>query len=115
MRTRPIRYDRAIRMHKSPTLGRGLSDLLGQSAAGRITQAAEAHEAPKGEELAKLPLDLLQRGRYQPRTGVRQETLEELANSIRVQGVIQPIVVCPLELTAPGEPQRYEIIAGERR
>jgi ParB family transcriptional regulator, chromosome partitioning protein len=115
MRTRPIRYDRPTMMQKRPTLGRGLADLLGQSAVGRITSAAEAGEAPKGEELAKLPLDLLQRGRYQPRTDLRQETLEELANSIRVQGVIQPIVVRPLEVTAQGEPQRYEIIAGERR
>jgi ParB family chromosome partitioning protein len=65
--------------------------------------------------LAKLPLDLLQRGRYQPRIDLRQETLEELANSIRVQGVIQPIVVRPVDVPAPGEPQRYEIIAGERR
>jgi ParB family transcriptional regulator, chromosome partitioning protein len=115
MRTHPIRYDRPIMMHKRPTLGRGLADLLGQSAAGRITQAAEANEVPKREELAKLPLDLLQRGRYQPRTDLRQESLEELASSIRVQGVIQPIVVRPLEVTAQGEPQRYEIIAGERR
>ena len=75
-------------MQKRPTLGRGLADLLGQSAAGRIASAAAADAAPKGEELAKLPLDLLQRGRYQPRADLRQETLEELANSIRVQGVI---------------------------
>jgi ParB family chromosome partitioning protein len=117
MRPRPIRYDRAIMMHKRPTLGRGLADLLGQSAAGRITSAAAAaaEAAPKGEELAKLPLDLLQRGRYQPRADLRQETLEELANSIRVQGVIQPIVVRPLDVAPQGEPQRYEIIAGERR
>jgi ParB family chromosome partitioning protein len=65
--------------------------------------------------LAKLALHLLQRGRYQPRIDLRQETLEDLANSIRVQGVIQPIVVRPLDAPAPGEPQRYEIIAGERR
>jgi ParB family chromosome partitioning protein len=115
MRTRPIRYDRATMMHKRPTLGRGLADLLGQSASGRITSAVSANEAPRGEELAKLPLDLLQRGQYQPRTDLRQESLEELANSIRVQGVIQPIVVRPLEVAAQGEPQRYEIIAGERR
>jgi ParB family chromosome partitioning protein len=102
-------------MHKRPTLGRGLADLLGQSAAARIASAPGANEAPKGEELAKLPLDLLQRGRYQPRTDLRQETLEDLANSIRVQGVIQPIVVRPLDGPAQGEPQRYEIIAGERR
>jgi ParB family chromosome partitioning protein len=115
MRPAPIRYDRAAMMQKRPTLGRGLADLLGQSAAARIASAPDANEAPKGEELAKLPLDLLQRGRYQPRTDLRQETLEELANSIRVQGVIQPIVVRPLDAPAQGEPQRYEIIAGERR
>jgi ParB family chromosome partitioning protein len=73
-----------------------------------------AHGTRADEELAKLPLDLLQRGRYQPRTDVRAETLEELANSIRAQGVIQPIVVRALD-AVNGEPQRYEIIAGERR
>jgi ParB family transcriptional regulator, chromosome partitioning protein len=114
MRSRPIRYDHVTMMQKRPTLGRGLADLLGQSAAARMANAG-AEEAPKGEQLAKLPLDLLQRGRYQPRTDLRQETLEELANSIRVQGVIQPIVVRPLDGPQAGEPQRYEIIAGERR
>ena len=99
-------------IHKRPTLGRGLADLLGQSAP---PQATDVPSAPKGEELAKLPLDLLQRGRYQPRIDLRQETLEELADSIRSQGVIQPIVVRPLDVPAAGEPQRYEIIAGERR
>jgi ParB family chromosome partitioning protein len=102
-------------IHKRPTLGRGLADLLGTSAAARIPSESGADEAPKSEELAKLALNQLQRGRYQPRTDLRQESLEELANSIRVQGVIQPIVVRPLEATAPGEPRRYEIIAGERR
>jgi ParB family chromosome partitioning protein len=103
-------------IQKRPTLGRGLADLLGQAAASRVAPTAgAAAAAPKGEELAKLPLDLLQRGRYQPRADLRQETLEELANSIRVQGVIQPIVVRPLDGAAAGEPQRYEIIAGERR
>ena len=103
-------------MQKRPTLGRGLADLLGQSAPRSAPpQATEAPSATKGEELAKLPLDLLQRGRYQPRIDLRQETLEELANSIRSQGIIQPIVVRPLDVPAAGEPQRYEIIAGERR
>jgi ParB family chromosome partitioning protein len=103
-------------IQKRPTLGRGLADLLGQSAARHAPpQGTAAAAALKGEELAKLPLDLLQRGRYQPRIDLRQETLEELANSIRVQGVIQPIVVRPVDVPAPGEPQRYEIIAGERR
>jgi ParB family chromosome partitioning protein len=100
-------------MHKRPTLGRGLADLLGPSAASRMPPTS-ADGARTGEELAKLPLDLLQRGRYQPRTDVRAESLEELANSIRVQGVIQPIVVRELE-AANGGPLRYEIIAGERR
>lgn len=105
---------------KKPTLGRGLADLLGQArfterpvAAGSTGEAAR----PRGGdgELALLPLDLLQRGRYQPRVDMHLETLAELAESIRAQGVVQPIVVRPL-----GEPddrgtQRYEIIAGERR
>jgi ParB family chromosome partitioning protein len=69
---------------------------------------------PAGEELASLPVASLQRGRYQPRTDMRQEALEELAISIRSQGVIQPIVVRALE-GADGADARYEIIAGERR
>src|SRR5262249_26453863 len=67
------------------------------------------------EELARIPLDLLQRGQYQPRVDMRQETLQELADSIKAQGVVQPIVVRPVGIAAPGESQRYEIIAGERR
>ena len=57
----------------------------------------------------------LQRGKYQPRVDMRQEALEELAISIRNQGVIQPIVVRPLAERRRRAPQRYEIIAGERR
>lgn len=64
---------------------------------------------PKEGDLRHLPVDLLQRGRYQPRNEIAQEAIEELANSIRAQGVIQPIVVRSI---AQG---RYEIIAGERR
>jgi ParB family chromosome partitioning protein len=109
-------------IQKKPTLGRGLADLLGQMnpprpappAAG--TQAAAgAVAAPPGEELARLPLDVLQRGRYQPRIDMRPETLEELAASIKAQGVVQPIVVRPIAPPAVGESQRYEIVAGERR
>ncbi|MGO9803478.1 MAG: ParB/RepB/Spo0J family partition protein [Steroidobacteraceae bacterium] len=94
---------------RKPSLGRGLADLLGQAVA-RPTVAASS-----GEELARLPLDLLQRGRYQPRTDMRTDTLAELADSIKAQGVVQPIVVRALELPVGGAPQRYEIIAGERR
>lgn len=64
--------------------------------------------------MAHLPLEELTRGKYQPRVDMRQEALEELAISIRNQGVIQPIVVRPLANAAPGAPH-YEIIAGERR
>jgi len=98
-------------MHRKPSLGRGLADLLGARAA--IPQAVPPVQV--GEELTRLPLDLLQRGRYQPRMDMRPETLTELADSIKAQGVVQPIVVRPLEAPVNGESQRYEIIAGERR
>jgi ParB family chromosome partitioning protein len=105
-------------INKKPTLGRGLADLLGASrpapAASPSANAPAATPAgPPGEELAKLPLDLLQRGKYQPRVDMRPETLQELADSIKAQGVIQPIVVRPVEGAGPS--QHYEIIAGERR
>jgi ParB family transcriptional regulator, chromosome partitioning protein len=103
---------------KKTTLGRGLADLLGQArapaAAGSATEAG-APVASRDEEMARLPLDLLQRGKYQPRIDMRPETLTELAESIRAQGVVQPIVVRPIGAPAPGGAQRYEIIAGERR
>ncbi len=67
------------------------------------------------EELQKLPIDLLQRGKYQPRIDMRQETLQELADSIKAQGLVQPIVVRPITEAGAGQPRRYEIIAGERR
>jgi len=67
-----------------------------------------------GEDvLRQIPLDLLQRGEYQPRIDMRQDTLEDLANSIEAQGVVQPIVVRRID--GKGRSQRYEIIAGERR
>jgi len=102
---------------KRPSLGRGLEALLGGStAASHETIDSEAPPAPPGgEELARIPVDLLQRGRYQPRLDMRPESLQELADSIRAQGVVQPIIVRPLAAVRPGEPLRYEIIAGERR
>ncbi|TLZ53296.1 MAG: ParB/RepB/Spo0J family partition protein [Gammaproteobacteria bacterium] len=96
-------------IHRKPTLGRGLADLLGARASAQLTPV------PVGDQLAKLPLDLLQRGRYQPRLDMRPETLVELADSIKAQGVVQPIVVRALGAPDGGESQRYEIIAGERR
>ena len=103
---------------KRPSLGRGLEALLGTStpAAPASTAAPEAApREPRDEELAKIPVDLLQRGRYLPRLDMRPESLQELADSIRAQGVVQPIVVRPLAAQRAGEPVRYEIIAGERR
>jgi ParB family chromosome partitioning protein len=116
---------------KKPALGKGLDALLGQIAANRhnapkigasaglpggaqTSAAADAPRAPVGEELARLPVTTLQRGRYQPRVDMREESLQELADSIRSQGVVQPIVVRPLD-GASGDAPRYEIIAGERR
>jgi ParB family transcriptional regulator, chromosome partitioning protein len=100
---------------RKPTLGRGLADLLGQSRPVIMPPPPAVPQAPAGEELTRLPLDLLQRGRYQPRLDMRTETLEDLAASIKAQGVVQPIVVRPIEAPGDGAAQRYEIIAGERR
>ncbi len=105
-------------MQKKPSLGRGLADLLGQTVRPAPLSAASgpvSSPTPVGEELANLPVDLLQRGRYQPRIDMRPETLQELADSIKAQGVVQPIVVRPVGAPAAGELQRYEIVAGERR
>jgi len=90
---------------KKRGLGRGLDALLGSAAVAPIIDG----EASADSELRELAIDLMQRGKYQPRVDMHQESLEELADSIRAQGVVQPIVVRPI-----GE-GRYEIIAGERR
>ena len=91
---------------KKRGLGRGLDALLGGA-----NEAAIQEEAAQADvrELQQLPLDVIQRGKYQPRRDIDPVTLEELANSIRTQGVMQPIVVRSI---GSG---RYEIIAGERR
>jgi ParB family chromosome partitioning protein len=102
---------------KKPALGRGLAELspLFARRAGMPETAEAAVPQPAGDRIAKLPLDLLQRGKYQPRTDMRPESLQELADSIKAQGLVQPILVRPLPGRNPGESQRYEIIAGERR
>jgi len=103
---------------KRPSLGRGLEALLGTSAPAASADSAPAGATPRprlDEELARIPVDQLQRGRYQPRLDMRPESLQELADSIRAQGVVQPIVVRPVAAQRSGEPVRYEIIAGERR
>ena len=94
---------------KKHGLGRGLDALLGSAVPIREHAAPSAPAEPMRDALKTLPVDLIQRGKYQPRTHMDQQALQELADSIRVQGVIQPIVVRPV--AAGG----YEIIAGERR
>ena len=102
---------------KKRGLGRGLDALLGN--AGRImpaigTPAMGAGSLARAESVTTLPIDALQAGRYQPRTGMDPARLDELADSIRVQGVIQPIVVRALDARAKNGAS-HEIIAGERR
>ena len=71
-------------------LGRGLDALLSKPVA---ETAAVSGAAPSdGDGLREIPVDLLQRGQYQPRVDMRQDTLEDLAESIKAQGVVQPIV-----------------------
>jgi ParB family chromosome partitioning protein len=92
-------------MAKRKSLGRGLEALLS-------TESIPEVEGIAGN-LKEIPVDLLQRGRYQPRVDMREETLQELADSISSQGLVQPIVVRPLDPAGGG--LRYEIVAGERR
>lgn len=108
---------------KKRGLGRGLDALLGGSAkpapvevddttvvdSESATTTVIESSVPQGD-LRELPVDLLQPGKYQPRTDMHQESLQELANSIKAQGVLQPIVVRKIDNS-----ERYEIIAGERR
>jgi len=96
-------------MSPKKRLGRGLDALLSKPAA-RATAASGGESA---DGLRQLPLDLLQRGQYQPRVDIRQDSLEDLASSIRAQGIVQPIVARPID-SSDGV-QRYEIVAGERR
>jgi ParB family chromosome partitioning protein len=106
-------------VNKRKSLGRGLDALLSSAAGSAVPRAETAAANPPGSPpadsvLREVPLDLLQRGRYQPRVDMRDESLAELAESIKAQGVVQPIVVRPLPSPGGGE-TRYEIVAGERR
>ncbi len=107
---------------KKRGLGRGLDVLLGVVNHAREQGAGMSSAFPEGSDatpenpqaapesrLRQIAVDRIQRGRYQPRLEVRPETLEDLAASIRVQGVIQPVVLRPI-----GD-HRYELLAGERR
>jgi ParB family chromosome partitioning protein len=98
-------------MSPKKRLGRGLDALLSKPASAMA--AADAAPPADGDTLRNIPVDLLQRGQYQPRVDMRQDTLEDLAASIKAQGVVQPIVVRPI--AASGGERRYEIVAGERR
>jgi ParB family chromosome partitioning protein len=114
---------------KKRGLGRGLDALLGSGsraatpppphAEAPVSERPELRPVPTPEPVAAtaeaegglrmLPVDIIQRGKYQPRVDMHQESLQELADSISAQGVVQPIVVRSI-----GE-GRFEIIAGERR
>ncbi|QLC73079.1 ParB/RepB/Spo0J family partition protein [Pseudomonas sp. LPB0260] len=91
---------------KKRGLGRGLDALLGGTSVNALQEEAVRADS---QELQHLPLDLIQRGKYQPRRDMDPTALEELAQSIKAQGVMQPIVVRPID------GGRYEIVAGERR
>jgi len=96
---------------KPKGLGMGLEALLGP----RVVDVAVAMAADAVGEPHSLALDRLQPGRYQPRTRVDEGALYELAESIKAQGVMQPVLVRPLRQASSDGAKRYEIIAGERR
>lgn len=90
---------------KQRGLGKGLGALISQSQVDNVDLKAAADRG----EMRHLPIELIQQGQYQPRKDMHQDALEDLAASIKVQGVMQPIVVRPIA------GNKYEIIAGERR
>jgi ParB family transcriptional regulator, chromosome partitioning protein len=97
---------------KKRGLGRGLDALLGgmNASTDQSEKASASTTSPsQGDNLRRLAVDLIQRGRYQPRREFDPDSLRELADSIAAQGIIQPVVVRPVEN------DRYELIAGERR
>ena len=107
---------------KKRGLGRGLDALLGtgnnrapepsaESIPDKapVAQPSQAGTPDQNNVLKNLPVEFIQPGKYQPRHDIRAESLEDLANSIKAQGVMQPIVVRPLGTN------KYEIVAGERR
>jgi len=111
-------------------LGRGLDALLGTGSKSNTQQDTEqennpssnahvesAHLQNKDGTLRNVPIELIQPGTYQPRIDMHAEALEELADSIKAQGVIQPIVIRLLntDKNTPANEQKFEIIAGERR
>ena len=97
---------------KKRGLGRNLDVFLSHAKIVKTPDAPTATTAPlvsTANELRHLPIEILQRGRYQPRKDFAHEQLQELANSIRSQGIIQPLIVRKVA------DDRFEIVAGERR
>jgi ParB family chromosome partitioning protein len=92
---------------KKRGLGRGLDALLGAAVSSQAAGGEKSYSSDN--DLRDIPVDLIARGKYQPRRDMDEDALQELANSIKVQGVMQPIVVRPVAT------DRFEIIAGERR
>jgi len=96
-------------------LGKGLSALLSSGSASSMSNLLTERAVDRGsvlgeeERLRNIPIDLIQRGKYQPRVEMNEAALEDLAASIKAQGVMQPIVIRSIAA------QKYEIIAGERR
>ncbi len=88
---------------KKKRLGRGLGSLI-----GNIEEVTQINETDKASGLTELGVEQIQRGKYQPRQHFDQQALQELAESIKAQGIVQPLVVRP-------EGAHYELIAGERR
>jgi ParB family chromosome partitioning protein len=99
-------------MSPKKRLGRGLDALLSKPVSESRALSRPDGGPDRGGGLRNLPVELLQRGQYQPRVDIRQDTLEDLAKSIKAQGVVQPIVARPIAGTGT---QKYEIVAGERR
>jgi len=105
-------------MNKRKSLGRGLDALLSSVRPAPAPAQGSPAPAPRPADSAmrELPVDLLRRGKYQPRIDMREESLAELAESIREQGVLQPLIVRALPAQAEGrDAKAYEIVAGERR
>ncbi len=97
-------------MVKKRGLGRGLDALLGASQTAAQDNDTENPAVAGTGHAHRLPVDIIRRGRYQPRRSFDEDRLRELADSITAQGMVQPIVVRPV-----GGDRQYEIIAGERR
>ncbi|HNP65754.1 MAG TPA: ParB/RepB/Spo0J family partition protein [Woeseiaceae bacterium] len=100
-------------MSPKKRLGRGLDALLTKPMVAVSRPDTDSSAPVSNDGLKNLPVELLQRGQYQPRVDMRQDSLQELADSIKSQGVVQPIVARPIGKKDGTE--RYEIIAGERR